>query len=307
MGISPCACQGDLPGAAGLGLPALLRRRRLPHLPVGQATTRHRDLVVLVDLARVGELVVSGEEQHQLVSVGVAEDADEDLLIGGIERSRVDVLREHPADAELEEPAAELLAELASADVDAFLLEDLPHGGPDDQALRARLPPVATSPLPHRGRDPMKGRSERDSLVQPTGGTRNAPNGPRRGYDGYSEDALPGAGAQPEDMETGLVSGRPEGAHDGGARRRGGSGAEEGRGDQGTPRPTTAGQGTELLRGWAGRLLDSPRSRGRGDPEPRGRRFEHRSGPAQTSSEDGPARCDEARPDNLSSPSSLSP
>src|SRR5512138_2555113 len=105
-----------------LRLAGLLRRLHLTQLPGAQALSRHRDLLVLVNLARLGELVVSGEEQHQLVAVGMAEDADEDPLLGGVGRGPVDVLRQLPANPELEEPAAKLLPELRPADVDPFLL-----------------------------------------------------------------------------------------------------------------------------------------------------------------------------------------
>src|SRR5947209_2725768 len=87
----------------------------LTPLPVGQSPAGQPHLVALTLLRCVPTLVVAGQEEDHPVAVGVAEDPDEEPVV---------------PEAELEEPVAELLAELGGADTHPMLLKNLPHCRP---------------------------------------------------------------------------------------------------------------------------------------------------------------------------------
>ena len=90
----------------------------LPLLEFDETPAGERDHTLLALVARIARFVVTVQEQHDLRPVGVIEDTEEDVLTLGCLAARrrsgehVLDLGRRMADAELEEPFAELLAPL---------------------------------------------------------------------------------------------------------------------------------------------------------------------------------------------------
>src|SRR5712664_2591232 len=93
-------------------------------LEVRESPSGERDLRVLALLARARKLVVPGEQQHDLVAVRVAVNAEQDFFpIARIRLPRCEHRRDLVGTVpqpELEQSLTELLAVLATADLDSL-------------------------------------------------------------------------------------------------------------------------------------------------------------------------------------------